>query len=90
MTKHPQECVCAQCEDAAVDRKAEFRRELASLLNRYSMENESNTPDYMLADYLIECLRALDRTIRTREQWYGRNPDRGPGTAVLRTRNEAV
>lgn len=53
-------------------RLARFRSELQELLNRHSRENESNTPDYMLADYLIECLRALDETINRRASWYGR------------------
>lgn len=54
-------------------RKEEFRRELAAVLNRYSMENGSNTPDFLLADYLIECLRALDDAIIKRGKWYGRH-----------------
>lgn len=51
-----------------------FRKELAALLNRYSMENGSDTPDFLLADYLIEALRALDAAILAREKWYGRSP----------------
>lgn len=57
--------------DASLTRGEAFRRDLASLLNRYSMENASNTPDFLLADYLIDCLRALDKTISTRAKWYG-------------------
>jgi hypothetical protein len=49
-----------------------FRQELAGLLNRYSMENASDTPDFLLADYLIECLRALDTAIRARDRWKGK------------------
>jgi len=41
-------------------RQAQFRNDLQDLLNRHCMENESNTPDYILADYLIECLRTLN------------------------------
>ena len=43
-----------------------FRRELATLLNKHSKENDSNTPDYILADYLIGCLKTFDRTIELR------------------------
>jgi len=53
-------------------RQAAFRRELGELLNKHCRENESNTPDFMLADYLIECLRALDEAINKRANWYGR------------------
>jgi hypothetical protein len=53
-------------------RKARFREDLRELINRHSGENVSNTPDYMLADYLIACLNALDETINKRASWYGR------------------
>lgn len=48
-----------------------MRAELAELLNRYSQENASNTPDFILAEYLLDCLNAFDRAIRRREEWYG-------------------
>lgn len=48
----------------------EFREELIVLVNRYSLENGSNTPDYILADYLIACLRVFDETVNTRSVWY--------------------
>lgn len=51
-----------------------FRIELEQLINRYSMENGSNTPDFILAGYLCECLSAFDFAVRAREDWYGRNP----------------
>lgn len=49
----------------------EFRRDLAAVLNRHSREAESNTPDFILADYLIDCLTVLERATATREAWYG-------------------
>jgi hypothetical protein len=49
-----------------------FRRELASVLNRYSRENGSNTPDFILADYLATCLSAWDMGVHARDRWYGR------------------
>jgi hypothetical protein len=55
-----------------------FRDELESLLNRNSCENESNTPDWILANYLSSCLAAFDAAVRKREEWYGRDPNRGP------------
>lgn len=47
-----------------------FRRELISLINRHSKENGSNTPDYILADYLIECLNNFNKTTNMRNDWY--------------------
>ena len=49
-----------------------FRNELSALINRHSMEQASDTPDYILARYLFACLTAFDVTIRARETWYGR------------------
>ncbi len=49
-----------------------FRKELRNLINRYSIENESNTPDGILASYLISCLDAFNKAIKGREKWYGR------------------
>ena len=46
-----------------------FRRDLQAVLNKHSQENGSDTPDFMLAEYLIDCLRALDRTIGRRDEW---------------------
>lgn len=48
-----------------------FRSELRAVINRYSMENRSNTPDYILAAYLTSCLVAFDTATRERSRWYG-------------------
>ena len=50
----------------------QFRHELTGLLNRFSKENGSDTPDWVLADYLIGCLAAWNASVRERERWYGR------------------
>lgn len=52
--------------------KEEFKRELEHLINRYSMENGSNTPDFILAEYLTDCLESYDDAVQAREKWYGR------------------
>jgi hypothetical protein len=41
------------------------------VINKHSKENGSNTPDFILAEYLIECLRVFDKTTRLRNDWYG-------------------
>ena len=48
-----------------------FRRELMVLINKHSKENGSDTPDFILAEYLIECLRVFDKTVKLRTEWYG-------------------
>ncbi|TAL29083.1 MAG: hypothetical protein EPN98_21830 [Phenylobacterium sp.] len=55
-------------------------RELAATINRNSAENGSNTPDFILATFLSDCLAAFDKASSARERWYGR-ADR-PGTGV--------
>ena len=54
----------------------EFRRELAGVINRFSMENGSNTPDFILAEFLYGCLQVFNRASNAREQWYGSHGDR--------------
>ena len=50
----------------------EFERELQELLNRYSKETESQTPDYILAHYIKYSLKAYNQAVNLREEWYGR------------------
>ena len=54
-----------------------FRREVESAINRHSMENGSNTPDFILATYLGECLAAFDRAVNARDAWYSIAPRPG-------------
>ena len=56
--------------------ETQFHRELSSLLNRYSKENESNTPDFLLASYLTGCLLTFNSIVNAREEWYGRGEKR--------------
>jgi len=60
--------------DIEIDRRrqqSDFRMELESVINKCSMENGSNTPDSILAMYLIQSLQAFDQAVRCRDQWYG-------------------
>jgi hypothetical protein len=61
-------------------REGEFRKELEHTLNRHSMENGSNTPDFMLADFLHNCLRIFDDEVNARSDWYGRRDAPGQVT----------
>lgn len=47
-------------------------RELQAVLNRYSAENGSNTPDFILAELLVDVLGAYDKAVQKRAKWYGR------------------
>lgn len=48
----------------------DFRKELESLINRHSQENSSNTSDFILAEYLIDCLDAFNKATNKRTKWY--------------------
>lgn len=45
--------------------------QIRDLLNQYSRENKSNTPDFILANYLLSCLETGEKLINAREDWYG-------------------
>ena len=51
-----------------------FERDLGHLINRYSRENVSNTPVFILAQYIAGCLLAFETAVQQRENWYGRDP----------------
>ena len=48
-----------------------FERELTKLINQFSKESDSNTPDFILAEYMNDCLTAFNRAVNTRALWYG-------------------
>lgn len=50
--------------------------DIRDALNRHSGENVSNTPDWILAQYLLSCLAAWNVAINQREVWFGRDPKR--------------
>lgn len=52
--------------------KTDFREGLEKLINMNSLENGSGTPDFILAEYLTDCLSCFDKAVRQREAWYGR------------------
>ena len=50
----------------------DVRRDLASVINRHSLENfVENTPDFAVADYLILCLQALKNANVARDRFHG-------------------
>lgn len=53
------------------DRRATLEQRISAVLNECCAENESNTPDHILATYLLDCLEAWNAACRLREAWYG-------------------
>lgn len=50
----------------------DLRKKIESAINSASAENGSDTPDFILAEYLTDCLTAYDKAVVSREKWYGR------------------
>jgi hypothetical protein len=50
----------------------ELRKRIEQAINATSSENGSDTPDFILAEYLTDCLGAFDKAVKWREKWYGR------------------
>ena len=57
-------CHCHQDEPT-------LERDLSSLLNKYSLENESGTPDFIMAQYMLSCLTAFHEAVAARSEWRG-------------------
>ena len=51
-----------------------FKEELQDLINKHCKENESNTPDFILANYIQGCMINYTDTIKRRDTWFGFEP----------------
>lgn len=82
---HPKDIAepCPTCIDSVIAEQRDledndrppltaFEQELRKFINSAHMENASNTPDFILAEYLNTCLKAFNVATRRRESWYGR------------------
>lgn len=56
-------------------REEEFKLELMKVLNKFSGEGDSNTPDFILMEFLVSTLIALNKAINDRDKWYGIDND---------------
>lgn len=52
--------------------ETQFQKKLEILINEYNKENDSDTPDFILARYLNAVLENFNAAVMDREQWYGR------------------
>lgn len=53
-----------------------FQSKLAELINCECLENESNTPDYILAQFLKKCLDAFNEATNARSIFFGNDAGR--------------
>jgi hypothetical protein len=53
--------------------KEQLRKDIECAINKNSAENGSDTPDFILADYLMNCLDSFNLAVREREKWYSKD-----------------
>lgn len=51
----------------------DFQGDLQSVLNRHCQEGFSNTPDFLLAEFIGKCIEAFNEATKARDSWYGVN-----------------
>ena len=67
--------------------RSDFERDLATVINKHSRENDSDTPDFILAEFLLRCLEGFELTSNRREEWYGGNLEPGRAGSPWRTKS---
>ena len=55
--------------------KKNFRTELTELINKYNKENGSETPDWILAQFIEKSLEAFNHATNLRTEHYGSKKD---------------
>lgn len=53
-----------------ITKREAFARELKQLINKYSLEGGSDTPDFILAEHLIRSLELFHLSTNVRRNWY--------------------
>ena len=51
-------------------KKDQFRKEMSELLRKYSDMYTSETPSYILVEYIFNCLDNFDKMSKARDHWF--------------------
>lgn len=51
--------------------RPQLEKRLTAAINTESRENDSNTPDFLLAEFMMNCLTAFEIASNKREVWFG-------------------
>jgi len=70
VSQPPTECADINGGTIKADAYGNFQKEVEHLINKYSIENDSDTPDYILAIYLRQCLDLYIQTVIARDKWH--------------------
>lgn len=52
------------------DKLDELRRDIAAVLNRHSVDTDLATPDFVLAEVVINNLEAFGQGVKARREWF--------------------
>ncbi len=52
------------------EKESAFQKEISTIINKFSMESGSDTPDFILAAYLKNCLYAFNDAVKSRDKWF--------------------
>lgn len=58
---------------------SDLEKELIAVLNRHSMETGSNTPDYILSQFLLDQLSIWNKNVMMRDRYYNEEHSIIPG-----------
>jgi len=58
-----------------MEQPVSFEKKLSDLINCYSLEGGSDTPDFILAEYLNDCLQVYNKALKARIKWYGKESE---------------
>lgn len=48
-----------------------LKQELSKIMNMHGIDTECSTPDYILAEYLIDCLKSYKKIDNANRTWHG-------------------
>lgn len=49
-----------------------FEKELEQLINKHSVDNDCETPDFILAQACLGFMREFSKATEARDKWFGR------------------
>ena len=55
--------------DVVRDPHSEFEKELTALINKHNLERRVDSPDFIIAAYLVNCLRAMEDCVYATKRW---------------------
>lgn len=65
------------------DKNRRLADDLAKVINLHSRENASNSPDFVLGEFLSATLSAFEEATRDRDKWYGISPHPGGASTKI-------